>query len=203
MAFTDTPYFGNVTTSEATAATALDCGKIKIVSSGGSSVFDFSDRLFFIEGVKWRPNRMAYDYEAGVGDTRQQVRRVIDYKAIWRIVMRYAGRDTFNELMRLESIMDGTVFDFTNGLRPDKRYYLTPPGDSTAPQVEIVKTSKPDVDTKLFGDKHLAYVGHELFVESVQAYDTKHLPVTIAPITSLISGISMMPAYTVGIDIFA
>ena len=199
MAFTDTPYHGNIIGSEALVGTLMSAGKI---TTSGGGVYSFEDRLFHVEGPKWRENRVAYDYLAGVGETRQQVRRVIDYKCYWKITMRAGGRVTFQGLMDLESLMDGTVWGFTAGLRPDMRFFFVPPGDSTSPTVEVVKVSPPLVDTVMLGDKYIGYGSHELTIESVEAFQTKRLPYVPAIITSLLSGRAMRSANIMSVSVF-
>jgi len=176
----DNSFFGNIVTTSHTSGGTVQDGQIR-VSDGG--VFYFNDKFILIEGPKWLDVEKDYDFESLTG---KKLRKVVSYKAQWEIKFDFMGRETFQMLMDLESMMEKVNFSFDpTGATAPRKFYFTPAGDETRPTLEVVKISKPPVNTEHFGGRYIGYKPHNLILETVQLFETKRLPMVEPIITDV------------------
>ena len=177
----DRSFYGNIVTSAATSGSRVYPGRIRVSDMG---VFYFDERFILLDGPKWVPAEVDYDFQSL---TRKRLRRIRGYRARWEIRIAFMGRNSMNEAMDLESVMETLEhrFDPVRGVIPKRRFYLTPPGDSTSPTLEVVKVSDPDVDTEHYNGRYIGYGKHSILVETVEVFDFKRLP-RVEPIPAVL-----------------
>jgi len=192
-------FVGDIVSTSYTTGGIITDGQIRVSDAG---VFYFDGKWIMVEGPKWIPIDIEYNFESL---SHKRLRKVLRYKARWEIKFDFMGRDTFNILMDLESLMEGVSFSFgVTGAIPSRRFFFSPPGDETRLTIEVVKVSSPDVDIQHYGGRYIGYSEHSLLLESVEAFETKRLPV-IEPIIAVVmaDGLLCYDWATPDIEVFA